>query len=458
MSARDTPNSSKSGGQARMEVEDDEEPHRPDVSLAGVAWDEPEQEDEHKLINEEYKVWKKNTPFLYDALVTHALDWPSLTCQWFPDKENPPNKPYTVQRLLLGTHSSNQAREYLQIVEVQFPKVLENGKSVLDSTDYDDEKGELGAHGSREARIRVTQKINHRHEVNRARYMPQNPDIIATQTTMGDIYIFDRTKHSNHPDADGECRPDIVLRGQTRESYGMSWNPLKKGHILSASYDTGVYEWDLQQYSKMSGNIESVRKYEAHSEQVEDVSWNRHNDYLFASVGDDKMLYIWDSRAPNKPIQDCVAHDQDVNAVDFNPASETLLLTGSADCSLALWDLRNIKTKLHSFEGHRGSVILAAWSPNYETVFASVGDDRRVNIWDVARIGEEQTPDDAEDGPPELVFMHGGHTSKISDFGWSPTTPWQLCSTADDNILQLWTPTSNVWAGEAVPIEIDELE
>lgn len=30
---------------------------------------------------------KKNAPYLYDLVVTHALDWPSLTCQWFPDKE-----------------------------------------------------------------------------------------------------------------------------------------------------------------------------------------------------------------------------------------------------------------------------------------------------------------------------------------------------------------------------------
>ena len=30
---------------------------------------------------------KKNAPYLYDLVVTHALDWPSLTCQWFPDEE-----------------------------------------------------------------------------------------------------------------------------------------------------------------------------------------------------------------------------------------------------------------------------------------------------------------------------------------------------------------------------------
>jgi hypothetical protein len=26
-------------------------------------------------------VWKKNTPFLYDLILTHALEWPSLTVQ-----------------------------------------------------------------------------------------------------------------------------------------------------------------------------------------------------------------------------------------------------------------------------------------------------------------------------------------------------------------------------------------
>lgn len=39
---------------------------------------------EERLVSEEYKIWKKNTPFLYDLVVTHALEWPSLTVQWLP--------------------------------------------------------------------------------------------------------------------------------------------------------------------------------------------------------------------------------------------------------------------------------------------------------------------------------------------------------------------------------------
>ena len=37
-----------------------------------------------QIINEEYKIWKRNTPFLYDIVMTHALEWPTLTVQWMP--------------------------------------------------------------------------------------------------------------------------------------------------------------------------------------------------------------------------------------------------------------------------------------------------------------------------------------------------------------------------------------
>ena len=52
------------------------------VSATAGAYDDAVEE---RVINEEYKIWKKNTPFLYDLVMTHALEWPSLTAQWLPD-------------------------------------------------------------------------------------------------------------------------------------------------------------------------------------------------------------------------------------------------------------------------------------------------------------------------------------------------------------------------------------
>lgn len=38
-------------------------------------------------IEEEYVNWKNNVPFLYDVVITHKLEWPSLTVQWLPEVE-----------------------------------------------------------------------------------------------------------------------------------------------------------------------------------------------------------------------------------------------------------------------------------------------------------------------------------------------------------------------------------
>jgi hypothetical protein len=52
--------------------------------VASAAAPEGQEEILSRVINEEYKIWKKNTPFLYDMVMTHALEWPSLTAQWMP--------------------------------------------------------------------------------------------------------------------------------------------------------------------------------------------------------------------------------------------------------------------------------------------------------------------------------------------------------------------------------------
>lgn len=69
--------------------------------------------------------------------------------------------------------------------------------------------------------------------------------------------------------------------------------------------------------------------------------------------------------------------------------------------------------KLHSFESHKDEIFQVQWSPHNETILASSGTDRRLHVWDLSKIGEEQSPEDAEDGPAELLFIHGGHTAKV---------------------------------------------
>lgn len=61
------------------------------------------------------------------------------------------------------------------------------------------------------------------------------------------------------------------------------------------------------------------------------------------------------------------------------------------------------------------------------------------------RIGDEQLELDAEDGPPELLFSHGGHKAKISDFSWNKNEPWVISSVADDNTVQVWQMAESIY-------------
>ena len=42
---------------------------------------------EQQKVMEEYKIWKKNSPYFYDTLYSHALTWPTLTCEWMPNND-----------------------------------------------------------------------------------------------------------------------------------------------------------------------------------------------------------------------------------------------------------------------------------------------------------------------------------------------------------------------------------
>lgn len=394
-------------------------------------------------INEEYKVWKKNTPFLYDLVMTHALEWPSLTCQWLPNKTKEEGKDYSTHRLVLGTHTTDGEQNYLMIAECKLP----NEDTEVDARKYDDERAEAGGFCGANGKVEVTQRINHEGEVNRARYMPQNPYLIATKSISSEVYVFDWSKHPSKPKADGSFEPDLVCKGHNKEGYGLAWNPHKEGNLISGSDDSLICSWDIGTATKTSHIVEAAATYTGHTSVVEDVAFHLHHANLFGSVGDDAKLMIWDTRDSryDKAKHTVDAHSKEINCVAFNPFSEYILATGAADKTVALWDMRSLRTKLHSLEGHAEEVYQVAWSPFNETVLASASSDRRLHVWDLSKIGTEQTAEDAEDGPPELLFVHGGHTSRISDLAWNPNDPWVLASVAEDNILHVWQMAENIF-------------
>lgn len=85
---------------------------------------EEQQESGLDQLEEDYAVWKKNTPFLYDLVISHPLEWPSLTVHWVPlpaplSHDSDPS--LAVHRLVLGTHTSEGVPNFLMVADVLLP-------------------------------------------------------------------------------------------------------------------------------------------------------------------------------------------------------------------------------------------------------------------------------------------------------------------------------------------------
>lgn len=196
----------------------------------------------------------------------------------------------SIQRIVLGTHTSEGEPNYLQIATVTLPSEFDHP----DTRPPEDRQSELGGYGGGECKINISHKIVHEGEVNRARFMPQNPCLIATKLTNGNVDIFDYTKHPSKPSSssDNICRPDIVCKGHTREGYGLSWSKLKDGYLISCAEDQQICLWDVCSSKKEKNILSPLSTFHGHSSVIEDVAWHSFDDTVFASVGDDRAIFL----------------------------------------------------------------------------------------------------------------------------------------------------------------------
>lgn len=411
-------------------------------------------ETENKKILEEYRIWKKNAPFLYDLVMTHVLPWPSLTVQWLPAETVSAKADYVAHDLVLGTHTNDTEQNFLMIAKVRIP----TADAEIDPSKYAEERGEFGGFGNDKGRIDIHQVMFHDGEVNRARVMPLNHHIIATQTVSGETHIFDKSKHSSNlefrdkPSERHPAKPQLRLVGHKAEGYGLDWNPHQshKSYVVSGNDDGLVCVWDIARgpAAPSGQSLDPLHSFSGHNMVVGDVAFHRVHESILGSVGDDGRLWLWDLRTAAKAsASPTTVSQQPVNAISFNPFREHIIATGDAEGAVKLWDMRNLRASLHSMEVHRDEVLSVHWCPHSESVLASSSVDRRVMVWDMARIGEEQTAEDAEDGPPELLFIHSGHTARVNDISWNPNagSEWILASVAEDNIVQVWQMAEGIY-------------
>jgi histone-binding protein RBBP4 len=388
-----------------------------------------------KLINEEYKIWKKTSPLLYDLLYTYSCDSPPLSVKWLKQttiQETDNNEPYLASQFLMGTNSK-ESQNHIKLVSVSLPPTL--------SSEYTKTNLTIPENLLKSRQLNIVREWNHPGEVNKLQ-INEHLNLFATQTNTGNVLLFDINDKNSKTHKS-------TLKFHTKEGFGLEWNPnlSKKNLLLSSSEDCKIALWEINE--KLSNEIKPSKVISTHDNIVNDISWNKSIDSVFASVSDDSSYQIHDLRLSTGPIVHITDahHDPDsennfnfpINTVDFNETVPTLLATGGSDNSIQIWDLRNPSIPLRRLLGHQGPVIGLQFKENY---LLSSSTDHRVLIWDLNRLDEGEPDKRKVDYlDPCLSFMHGGHLAKISDADWHPTLENLVVSCADDGLLEVWRPS-----------------
>lgn len=377
----------------------------------------PPQQDKELSIGEEYDLWRSNVPLMYDFVSETELVWPSLTVQWLPRGNTPVSQ--NVQHMILGTHTSGEEPNYLKIAAITLPDEIVD-TTPTPTNDHD--------HEYPHSNIRIVQKFRHDEEVTRARYMPQDPNIIATINGQGQVSIFDR--QSDHTDAISK------LHYHTRDGYGLSFNPNRRGQLLTGADDHHIALWDINKQTLIK-NWEST-----HDDIVNDCKWNNFNSDIFASVSEDCTLKINDLR--NDTIISGVKLEKSFNTIAFSKHSQFLMAAAGTDSNIYLYDMRSMDQPLHVMCGHQREVTSLEFMEQKDGILLSAGADRRAIIWNINDIGKEQIVEDSEDAAPEVVMIHAGHRGPINDISINPNIPWLMASCEEENIVQVWKCSSKL--------------
>ncbi|AET40898.1 Msi1p Ecym_7042 [Eremothecium cymbalariae DBVPG len=391
-------------------------------------------------LQQRYTNWKKNTRLLYEYLNTNSTKWPSLTCQFMPDMDIASDK----HRILLSSFTSAQLPEDEAIYISEISTMKHIAWSSLNNFHMEEMEFKVDNQVKLSKNLTETIKIQFPEgDCNRARYMPQNPDVIASASSLGSVYIFDRTKHgSNRPKILGNTfKYDMELKevesGCNYEASSLAWNYQRSG-ILAASYSDGdVKIWDITKYNKAQPQLTVPDlRWQVDKEGANEVSWMVHHSSILAVCGEGNGLTILDTRTPTTfSTKRHSCHTGGINAVQFNYDNDFLLCSADSEGTLNICDIRQLEHPVKTWS-HLDAVSTIQWNPKFPTVIASAGqNDGLVKIWDLAQ----------EDDP--LVFIHGGHMLGVNDIAWNHHDPWVMCSVSNDNSVHIWKPAANIVNG-----------
>ena len=313
--------------------------------------------------------------FSIKSLVERTLEWPSYSVSILSENEKEEKINF-----LLGTNTNNTESNYLI------------------SAFYDIETKQ----------INIKRKLKHPGNVIKVFYLNSKKAITASSDY--NIYLYDL----NQKNIEVSTKPNLILKSHNNYCTSISLNK-GRNTLISTSLDGKLYLWNITSSGSL-GILKPLNEISYHESCINDSDWNKNNEYLFCSCGDDKKMIFYDIRDSNKVIS--VKTQNQLKKIKYNYMNSNLLLTANDDFKIDLWDLRNTKIKLHAFEYHKGEITSIKWSDINEKIFVSSSIDSNLVTWNLKYLEEFNSVVNGEDFPSEVEWIKNlGH--RILDFDYS---------------------------------------
>lgn len=352
----------------------------------------------------ELEEWRESAQDLYERLDSVLLSWPSLSIEWMSDDRE-------GRDVLEATYTMHQEDEFVREVRV------------------DSDLMPMQKHQLREYALGEFEALSVR----------QHGRFFAAFCEGGVVRVF------------GKDKPQPILEFSASNlgagGFGLAFDPreTQDGVMLVSGSEKGeLVLWRLGPKMK---DVQEVARVEYDCD-LNDVTWTHPEKIVVAfGTGD---VEIFDRELKSTLKIPCFA--QEATTASLNPHCDTMLVAGSANEGFSIFDTVSQK-KLYTNEAHDGEIRGLKWSPTRDLVLASAGTDCCVYLWNLRKVGDEQSYEDAQDGPPELIFKHIGHSqgSTLNDLAWHPRIDMLLASCDGKNTLMTWKPIKDVTDEVHVP-------
>ncbi|GAK62378.1 WD40 repeat-like protein [Moesziomyces antarcticus] len=225
---------------------------------------------------------------------------------------------------------------------------------------------------------------------------------------------------------------------------GLSWNPVARNLLASASADSTVKLWDLSR-PHTSDDSTAFRSFNQHTDKVQSVAWqckalggsgsSSANPAVLLTGSYDKTMRIFDTRTPDTAA--VVRIGSDVESVVWNGWKSDEFLCSLESGIVQAFDIRSPSSASWTLQAHDTACTAVDISPHIPGCILTASSDRSIKLWNLATSAE------AAPSSISLVLARDLGLGKIFAAKFSPNDPLTLAAAGSAGQMQVFNALSN---------------